>query len=301
MQLAPAALDAMFYNFSMLYQSAFDQAPVWWNQLATEVPSTTRENRYPWMASLPRMREWIGERLLHNVALRSTSLVNKDWEDTLKIERNDVDDNNLGVYTPWVTALGVQARKWPDDMLVTLLQNTTALAFDGQPFWNASHPKNIDDSSAGTYSNVFTGTALTQANYRTVRATMAGYVGEDGRSLGVVPNLLVVPPQLEDTAKEIVMTGLIVSGGAAIENVAKGTAQVLMIPELANEPTTWYLLKTNAPVKPFIVQIRKQPQFVQLTDPTTENVFMRKQYLYGVDSRGNAGYALPFLAARATA
>jgi phage major head subunit gpT-like protein len=300
MLLTPDALSSIYVNFSQTWDAAFQAARVWWNEIATEMPSTTRENRYPWMSSIPKMREWVGERILHNVALRSTSLVNKDWEDTIKLDRNDVLDNQLAGYTTWIQGLAVQAKKLNDDMLVTVLQSTTGLAFDGQPFWNASHPVNIDNSAGGTYSNLFTGTALTLANFRTVRAAMAGYVGEDARSLGIVPNLLVVPPQLEVTALEIVAP-MIVSGGVAYPNVLSQAARVLVIPELANEPTVWYLMKTDGPLKPFIVQTRQAPQFQQLTDPTSENVFMRKQFLYGVDARGNAGYALPFLAARAAA
>jgi phage major head subunit gpT-like protein len=301
MMLNPEALSAMYYNFSMAFQAAFDAATPWWQQIATEVPSTTAENRYPGLASIPRMREWIGERILHNVALRSTAIVNKDWEDTIKVERNAVLDNNLGVYTPFINTLGVQARKWPDDMVVSLLQSTTATGFDGQPFFNASHPINIDNSSAGTYSNLLTGTPLTVANYRAAFVAMSSVNGEDGRSLGVRPTLLVVPPQLGPTAREIVENEEVTIGGVSTGNVMRNTTRVLEIPELSNDPTTFYLLDTSKPIKPFVVQIRQQPNFQSITDPTSENVFMRKQYVYGVDARGNAGVALPFLALKATA
>lgn len=52
----------------------------------------------------------------------------------------------------------------------------------------------------------------------------------------------------------------------------------------------WFLLCTNQAIKPFILQVRKEPEFVSLVDNTDTNVFMRKEYLYGVDDRKNAGY-----------
>ncbi len=56
--------------------------------------------------------------------------------------------------------------------------------------------------------------------------------------------------------------------------------------------TAWYLLDTTRGVKPFVLQIRKRPEFIAKDNPDDENVFMRKKYLYGVDCRDNAGFGL---------
>jgi phage major head subunit gpT-like protein len=302
MQFTPDALGAAYYSFSQRYQAGFDAAQPWSSEIATEVPSTTRENRYPWITQIPRMREWLGERMVHNLAARVTSIINKDWEDTVEVDRNDFEDDNLGVYAPVMQTLGYQARMWPDDMLVALLKaGATQTGFDGQPFFNSSHPLNIDNSGAGTYSNLFTGRPLTSANYREVRALMRVINDEQGRSLQVRPNLLMVPPQLEATAKEIVENDVVVSGGAAITNVMRGTARVLVVDEIADAPNDWYVLDVSKPIKPFIIQLRKAPQFVSLNSPTDQNVFWRKKFVFGVDARGNAGFGLPFLAAKVTA
>ncbi len=54
--------------------------------------------------------------------------------------------------------------------------------------------------------------------------------------------------------------------------------------------TAWYLLDAGRALKPIIYQSRKAAQFTTLDRNTDENVFMRNQYLYGVDSRCNVGY-----------
>lgn len=54
--------------------------------------------------------------------------------------------------------------------------------------------------------------------------------------------------------------------------------------------TAWFLLDTSRSLKPIIFQERKKPNFVALTAETDDNVFMRKEYLYGVDCRRNVGY-----------
>ena len=54
--------------------------------------------------------------------------------------------------------------------------------------------------------------------------------------------------------------------------------------------TAWYLLDTSRPVKPLIFQKRKDYNLVRLDRETDPNVFMRAEYLYGVDARVNVGF-----------
>jgi phage major head subunit gpT-like protein len=56
--------------------------------------------------------------------------------------------------------------------------------------------------------------------------------------------------------------------------------------------TPWYLMDTSRVVKPFIFQMRKEPEFVYLDNAQDASVFMRREYLYGVDGRWAAGYGL---------
>lgn len=54
--------------------------------------------------------------------------------------------------------------------------------------------------------------------------------------------------------------------------------------------TAWFLLDTTRPVKPIIFQKRKDYNLVRLDRETDERVFMRGEYLYGVDARVNVGF-----------
>ncbi|MHC1792018.1 Mu-like prophage major head subunit gpT family protein [Solidesulfovibrio sp.] len=53
---------------------------------------------------------------------------------------------------------------------------------------------------------------------------------------------------------------------------------------------SWFLLDTTRPVKPLIFQKRRDYNLVSLDRPTDERVFMRNEYLYGVDARVNVGF-----------
>ncbi|HUN10658.1 MAG TPA: Mu-like prophage major head subunit gpT family protein [Rhabdaerophilum sp.] len=52
----------------------------------------------------------------------------------------------------------------------------------------------------------------------------------------------------------------------------------------------WFLLDTRRALKPLIFQERKKPQFVAKDDPADDRVFMKDEFVYGTDSRGNVGF-----------
>lgn len=304
MQITQPNLNAIFNAFDLRFQLAYQGAKPWYMQVATEVPSKTTQQTYAWMAKIPRLREWVGERVAQNVATYGYTIVNKDYELTEKLDRNTIEDDTVGLFNPIVDEMGLQARLWPDDLLTTLLQTgESTLCFDGQNFFDPNHPIDKRNPALGTQSNYFTGKPLTPDNYAFVRTQMMSFKGEDGKPLYVNPNLLVVPPQLEQPARLILNADMIpnAAGTAPQTNIYKGSAELLVVPQLSAQPTQWYLLDTSRPVRPFVFQLREPPQFTYLNNPTDINVFQRREYLFGVHARGNAGYALWFLGAKATA
>ena len=62
---------------------------------------------------------------------------------------------------------------------------------------------------------------------------------------------------------------------------------------LGGAGTAWYLMDTTRALMPLIFQRRKEPEFVQMTDPnSSEHVFKTGKHLYGVDDRKNVGFGL---------
>lgn len=58
----------------------------------------------------------------------------------------------------------------------------------------------------------------------------------------------------------------------------------------AGEP--WFLLDTTRAFKPLIYQQRRKAQFIAKDKLDDDNVFMKNEFLYGVDCRENAGFGL---------
>ncbi|MGS4946974.1 Mu-like prophage major head subunit gpT family protein [Meridianimarinicoccus sp. RP-17] len=71
---------------------------------------------------------------------------------------------------------------------------------------------------------------LNAANYKAARAAMMELRGDQGRVLGLKPDTLVVPPSLEEAARQIAVAQF---DGAGASNVWSGTADVIVTPQLA--------------------------------------------------------------------
>lgn len=301
-------------QFQADWQSAYDGAQAMYELYSSRVPSGTEENVYGWIAELTGMRKWEGPREVVDVAANDYRLKNEDYEKTVGLDRNKIEDDQFGFFSSIVASLGSAAKWLPDDLCIDMLQNGHAnTCWDGQFFFDTDHPVDFYDAGAGTYSNKLVGAGYGLAAdpvgaYAAARAAMMKFKGESGRPLKVIPNLMIVPPDLERYALQVANAQLTAQaiknvagaenvGGAAVTNVYQGTITVVVEPRLTDQ-TVWYLMATNRAVKPIIFQDRKSPQFVARTAPTDDNVFRAKRFEYGVDARCAAGYSLPFLAVR---
>lgn len=316
MLITPANLSIFFTGVSTLFWGAYGATTPFIDRIATRIPSTTETETYGWMGYIPTMQEWIGPRKLQNVASQGYSLTNKPYELTLQVDKFKLADDQYGLYGPMSVELGMQGRKWPDYQWRDLVRNRGSQTgayqkcMDGLNYFSNVHPVDFYDASKGTYSNDFTSagsgaTPLTAAGFNTVFTAMNSYVKEDGESLEIVPDLLIIPSQLQYVARTILNTSFIAPsavGGITMvgssENVLQGWADILVLPELNGDATTWYLACTSRAIKPFIFQERQAVNFVSRIAPDDPAVFDLHQYLYGTDARGAVGWSFPWLCAR---
>jgi len=275
------ALVGITTGFKTIFNKVFETSTPLWDKIATKVPSETGEESYKWLGKIPQMREWIGDREIQNLTGSDYTVKNKDFELTIGVDRNDIEDDKIGVYNPVIQDIAQSTVNFPDVIVFKLVKGGfVEKCYDGQPFFSNSHKV-----GKNTVSNMGD-KKLSVAAYAEARSGMMSLVDENGNSLNLIPNLLVVAPAEEGMARKILLADQI----EATDNVFKGTAELMVVPALAGADTAWYLLCTTKALKPFIFQERKAPKFDALIDEKDENVFMRKQFLYGVHSRANGGY-----------
>jgi len=320
--ISSSAIGAIYTRYNAIYQEAFLKQAVLWNKVASLVTSESQSETHVWMDRVPQLRIWFDERKVRNAALRNYQLTNMPFELTVAVDKFDVQDNKIKAYEPLVRAIGEQAKKWPDVTLFNpvstdktvisgaLPNGKNVITYDGQAFFSASHPQNPDDPSSTTQTNYSSsGFPLTHANFQAVKQTMRGYKGADGLPLKVNPNLLIVPPALEAQAIQILEEEWVspsasvgaVAAGAPSRNHLVGTADYIVVDDLAGQDSTWYLTDVRSSIKPFIWQLREPPIFAMLTKPTDMPVWERHEFQYGVEARGAAGYGPWFLAYSASA
>lgn len=298
MLINQANLRSLYTGFSTAFQGGFSGVSPMYTRVATVVPSTTAENEYGWLGQMPLFREWIGDRVINSIGSHGYTIRNKSYEQTIGVDRDHIDDDNIGIYTPLFSELGRTAASFPDELVFPFLKNGFAtLCYDGQNFFDSDHPvldengevQSVSNTGGGagtpwflldvsralkpviyqsrkkfdrlvrkdqeTDENVFNrkeyvyGTdgrcnvgfgfwqmaygskqTLNAAAYEAARGVMGGFKADGGRPLGIVPNLLVVPPSLEGAGKKILQSQL-VNGGES--NPWAGTAELLVVPWLA--------------------------------------------------------------------
>lgn len=153
MLINTANLTAMFRGFNVLFNEAFKEATPLWPQVAMEVPSMGERETYGWLGSFPSMREWLGDRVIENLKAHDYTLINKDYEVTIEVDRNSVEDDRYGIYRPVISEMGRETRMHPDNLIFTLLAaGTTTLCYDGSYFFATDHPV-----GTGTDSNYTSG------------------------------------------------------------------------------------------------------------------------------------------------
>lgn len=322
MLITPANLNFFFTNLETRFWQAYGAAPVVSDRLATTYSVSSEQWVSGWIGFLDKMREWVGSRVVHSPAPQTYLVQIQNFEQTQAIDQFKLMDDTYGIYFPTVAFMGEQMKKWPDYQLRDLLQNTGAqtgtrqIGLDGLSHWNTAHPVDFYDAGKGTYCNdfraggvivngVLVGGGLSNNSFATLWEEIASRKSESGEPLGLMADLTVTPAQLAYTAKTILQAsffapsalGNLTGQVGAAENMLKGWTDLLTWPDLNAQPTTWYELVTNKPIKPFSWLLRESPDFVYRITPQDPVVFDTHTYLYGSKSRGAPAWSFPFLSA----
>jgi phage major head subunit gpT-like protein len=309
-------LVPLYQNFNLRFTQAIRslEAKKFASSIAMEMNSAAREEHYPLFDRAPgKLREWVAQRQKQGAKIFDYIVRNKKYEGTINIQREDIEDSQLGLAQIATDSLAYETAMWPEQLLTSVLESGgTLTTYDGQPFFSAAHP--LGDGSATVQANLFntaSGTArpLSAANFAAVLQAGNQLKGADGTPIAGRGNpTLMVPSALEWTARTILQTGLVAptagvggnAANAAVNNVLAGAADLIVNPWLTSS-TAWYLFYMAGGFKPLIFQQRTAPEFTWMNQPNDTTVFWHDEVVYGVRVRGNAGLGLWYLAVKADA
>ena len=111
-----AQLEAAYIGFSTVFNNALEKfrAQSYADLLATRVNSNKPTEQYNWVGTLPKLKEWIGDRALAKLRAYKWTIENKKFANGLEVDRDDISDDNLGIVQPQIAMLGQMAAQHYD-------------------------------------------------------------------------------------------------------------------------------------------------------------------------------------------
>lgn len=88
-KLMTAGLKTIFFTAAQTYTPMF-------TDLVTEVKSKKKSEIYGWLGSTPKLREWRDERAPKALIENGFTLINKDYETSISIDKNAMEDDEYG-------------------------------------------------------------------------------------------------------------------------------------------------------------------------------------------------------------
>ncbi|WP_163532711.1 Mu-like prophage major head subunit gpT family protein [Helicobacter suis] len=281
MKITAETQAAISKSLSAVFANTLSKKAKDYQQVALEVQANTMSVDYRWLAAMPSMREWVGERQLKDLEGYTYTITKKNWEATIKIDRDIIQYDSLGI-------AGAQVAGMADlvidhyNRLVFDLFNQNGACYDGGAFFRGDHV-------VGQYKFSNVGNwGLDEGGVLEARKNMCSLVSESGSPLGITPNLVLIHPNLEAQAMRLFNAPTKANGES---NICYGLMKYLVCPYL-NNGNRWIMLDTTKTIKPIILQKNKAVEFNALDKSNSANNFMRRELLYGVDSEDNAGYGL---------
>ncbi|MGY3807861.1 Mu-like prophage major head subunit gpT family protein [Aeromonas veronii] len=163
--VTPALLQALFTGFKKNFEDAKGEAPAQYTKIATVIKSTTKSNTYGWLGKFPSLRKWVGDRVIESMKTHGYQIVNEDFEATVGVDRNDIEDDELGIYAPMFAEMGRSAGIHPDELCFGLLgAGFTTPCYDGQYFFDTDHP--VYPKADGTGTPVLSANLVVDAGYQ---------------------------------------------------------------------------------------------------------------------------------------
>lgn len=280
-KLTAAYMEQVSKGFKKLFNNAIKANKLDYEKFATVVNANTMTVDYSWIADMPSMREWVGDRVLKELEVFDYTIKKKNWESTIQVDRDVIQYDSLGIVKPKILSLAEVVYMHYMKMLTELLESNSA-CYDGQNFFSQTHKVGgVDFSNLGALE-------LNEDNFLATRAEMATVVNEEADPLDVDGNLLMVPPTLEGAAIKLLTNKTKANGE---DNPCYGMAEVLVNRRLTDKKS-WYLFDVSKVLKPTILQINKKVDFTALDKPESDANFMRRKFIYGIDTEDNVGYGL---------
>ena len=189
-------------------------------------------------------------------------------------------NDDLGAFRNIGRELGIAAMNTVNDFVISFIADNPTI-YDEVNLFDADH------------NNIGTG-ALAESTLAAGITAMREQTSEKGNPLNVEPGYLLVPPELEFTAKKLVNSTLVPGGNNNDINVLQGMVEVLVEP-LLSDANNWYLAAKPSSIATIEVGFlggRETPEILVKEDFDRDVIWYKGRMVFGgaiMDYRGFYG------------
>jgi hypothetical protein len=165
-----------------------------------------------------------------------------NYRSAIQAERTTVEDELEPLVRKQMSGMLTSARLLLEYAMVNPLNNATSSSYlgaDGVALASASHP--FERKQTGVWSNLETSSALTTANFSTARLNLRKRKNEWGDTMALSTKSIVVPPDLEEKALQIMASEKIAENDLNAKNVWMNKYNVIVWDYLT-DTNGWFLL-----------------------------------------------------------
>lgn len=203
-----------------------------------------------------------------NEQLYRTTYTHVEFARGFRVERKLVDDDQYNVINRRPQGLALSAMRKREKDAASVFNNAFSASYtggDGIRLCNASHPQS--PLNAAVQSNAGS-TALSYAAVESTRQAMRAYEDDRGELIPMSPTLILVPPELEETASSIVNTMNKVDIAEYHDNFVKRVGIQYLTWDYLTDADNWFMIDPGL-CKMFLQWFDRVPlEFAE--DPTSD-------------------------------
>jgi len=193
---------------------------------------------------------------------KSKTLTVEEWDITVWISRNAIEDDQTGSLERKVRSAGDNFLKHINKRVFQVLNGGDSAnygaCYDGSDFFDNDH---VDGGAAyQTAQSNENALALDLDNFETVKVAADLFRDDQGEYIQNIFDLLVVPPALEREAAQIVLNRDAYDTVNREINPYMGKLEYIVSPDL--DATAWYLIASHEQTKPILIAMREEPHLL---------------------------------------
>ncbi len=295
-------LAGVLTNFRALFEDSFNGALAvqGWTDLAIELTHNGETLTFEWFGTVPVMQDVTHDTVeLRGLTPYNFSLAMSDYQSAIEVDRKSLERDQLNLIGPRIQQMAGEAARHPGFLLYDLVR-ANGNAYDASAFFADTRvigeSANIDNSIAGTGTTV----AQFQADLASGRSAMRKFQDDRGRAINQPPNVIMVPPEMEQVAWQSLNVNQAGQQDRAVPSADTGTFRaggyLVVVNAELTDVNNWYLFRVGGPaIRPFVYGIEKRPVLESDTNPTSRENIIKRKFIYSVYGRYAVGMTDPRL------